>query len=89
MNASDVTVQARDAVQAALLHVGTDGSSRAIGELDVVPLPSSQPLCNFSFPATSRRAGILIVVNEGQVYPSHEEAFVWVDGALSDCGTAP
>jgi len=89
MNPSDVTVQARDAVQAALFHVGTDGSSRAIGELDVVPLPNSPPLCNFSFPAMSRRAGILVVVNEGQVYPLHEEAFVWLDGALADCGTAP
>src|SRR5207237_5999380 len=70
MSTADVAVQSRNAVKAAMLKVGTDGSSRAVAELDVVQFPSSASPCD-ALLATAAQAGILVVVNEGPVCPSH------------------
>lgn len=86
---SVVAAQARDAVRAAFLSVGSDGSSRAIAELDRLQFPTSPPLCQLATSSGGPRTGVFVVVNEGPVFPSHEEAFLWLDGALTDCGTAP
>jgi hypothetical protein len=86
---SDIAVLAHDAVRAAFLHVGTDGSSRAIAEIDVLQFPTSPPLCNIVDTPTGQPTGAFVTVNEGSVFPAHEEAFVWLDGALTDCGSAP
>lgn len=86
---SVVATQARDAVRAAFLSVGTDGSSRAIAELDRLRFPTSPPICQVAATSSGPRSGIFVVVNEGPVFPSHTEGFLWLDGALTDCGTAP
>jgi hypothetical protein len=86
---SVVADQAHDAVRAAFLQVGSDGSSRAIAELDSLQFPMSPPICNVAAASGGQQAGIFVVVNEGRSFPSHEEAFVWLAGALTDCGTAP
>jgi hypothetical protein len=86
---SDVAVLAHDAVRAALLHVGSDGSSKAIAEIDVLQFPTSPPLCNVVVTQAGQPTGAFVAVNEGSVFPSHEEVFVWLDGALTDCGSAP
>ena len=85
----DVGVLAQNGVRAALLHVGPDGSSRAIAEIDVLQFPTSPSLCNMPAPPSGPTAGAYVVVNEGSTFPSHEEAFVWLGGALTDCGSAP
>jgi hypothetical protein len=85
---SDVATLAHDAVRAAFLHVGADGSSRAIAEIDVLQFPTSPPLCSVVPTQAGQPTGAFVVVNEGSVFPSHEEAFVWLDGALTDCGSA-
>ena len=64
-------------------------SSRAIAEIDVLQFPISPPLCNIVVTPTGQPTGAFVAVNEGSVFPSHEEAFVWLDGALTDCGSAP
>jgi hypothetical protein len=86
---SVVATQARDAVKAAFLSVGSDGSSRAIAELDRLQFPSSPSICPVAAASGGPQTGIFVVVNEGPVYPSHKEAFLWLAGALTDCGTAP
>jgi hypothetical protein len=86
---ADVAVLAHDAVRAAFLHVGTDGSSRAIAEIDVLQFPTSPPLCNIVVAPTGQPTGAFVTVNEGSTFPAHEEAFVWLNGALTDCGSAP
>jgi len=88
MSTADVAVQSRNAVKAAMLKVGADGSSRAVAELDVVQFPSSASPCDALLSTAAQTAGFLVVVNEGPVFPSHEEAFAWVSGALTDCGAA-
>lgn len=84
----EVAGLAQNGVRAAFLHVGPDGSSRAIAEVDVLQFPTSPSLCNTTAPAAGQPAGAYVVVNEGPTFPSHEEGFVWLDGALTDCGSA-
>lgn len=85
---SVVAAQTHDAVRAAFLQVGSGGSSRAIAELDSLQFPLSST-CNVAAATGPQQAGILVVVNEGPSFPSHEETFAWLAGTLTDCGTAP